>query len=193
MRLRLSPVRASYWVAFTAVAVLALAGLGCTSAPRDPVREEQRQPIMAPRTPDVKSTLELAGSGLERPRAFAFEQLSAMDMVEVNDVMMLKSHEPDEVTSWRGPSLAGLLKAAGVESGPMLLEFEAADGYGFDLPLDELGGAIVAVQDGAGRWLADLDKNCPLRLVIPDKPANYWVMNLSRIVVEPISEAGPSQ
>ena len=61
----------------------------------------------------------------------------------------------------------------------------AADGYEIETSLSKLEGAIVALRDMEGRWLADTDANCPLRLVPPLLPGNFWVMNLCRVRVEP--------
>ncbi|HUU84916.1 MAG TPA: molybdopterin-dependent oxidoreductase [Phycisphaerae bacterium] len=177
----------NHWLTITVLALCAclLAVSGCGKERRAST-QDQSATLMTTEVPHVEATLELTGSGLTEPKEFTFAQLADLDMVRLDNVMMLISHGPDKVTAWRGPSLDALLTQAKVQPGPMLLMFEAADGYGFEVSREDLGQAIVALQDGDGHWLADLDKTGPLRLVAPDKPANYWVMNLQRIKVEPI-------
>ena len=133
----------------------------------------------------MEALLELTGSGLGKPTVFTFDQVAAMKMTTLDKVDMLKSHEPDEVTSWRGPTLESLLAAAQIKPGRMVLAFDAADGYGFDCSLEDMESAIVAVQNGEGRWMSESDANCPWRIVAPKKPGNYWMMNPRRITVEP--------
>lgn len=172
--------------------VCVLAAPGCQKEFQRDEAGHQREAGSKEGMPRVEATIELTGPGLSQPRTFAFEQLAAMEMTRIDNVMMLQSHGPDEITGWRGPSLDVLLAAAGVKPGPMVLAFEATDGYGLDTSRQELGPAIVALQDGDGRWLAEIDRTCPLRLVVPDKPANYWIMNLQKITVEPQGGAGVS-
>ena len=172
--------------------VCVLAAPGCQKEFQRDEAGHQREAGFKKDIPQVNATLELTGRGLGKPMIFTFEQLAAMEMTRLDNVMMLQSHDPDEVTSWRGPSLDVLLTAAGVKPGPMVLAFEATDGYGVDTSRQELGRAIVALQDGDGRWLAEIDRTCPLRLVAPDKTANYWIMNLHKITVEPQGGTGVS-
>ena len=122
---------------------------------------------------------------LRAATVFTFEQLRQMEMTRLDDVLMQRSHAPDETTSWRGPSLELLLRAAQIKPGPAALTLEATDGYHLRCTREDVAKAIVALQDGSGRWLADLDETCPLRLVPPNKTGNYWVMNPARITVEP--------
>lgn len=137
--------------------------------------------------PVERVALELTGPGLESPRVFTYQQLADLEPTRLDGMLMQKTYEPDEVTSWRGPALDALLAAANVKSGPMNLTLRAVDGYEVVATRTELHSAIIALQDGNGRWLAELDNTCPLRLVPPELPGNYWVMNLARITVHPRS------
>ena len=141
--------------------------------------------------PKMKTTLELTGAGLGKPATYTFDQLAAMPMVRLDDVLMLKSHDDDEVTSWEGPALDHLLSAAEIKPGPMRVTLEAEDGYQIDVTLEDLEDAIIAMKDGEGRWLARADEDCELKLVPPHKPGNFWVMNLCRIKVEPAENPSP--
>ena len=137
-------------------------------------------------------TIELTGSGLGKPTAFTFERLSRMEMIRLDNVLMQKTHEPDEVTSWRGVPLDALLAEAKIKPGPMVILFEAPDGYKMRCSREELRSAILALKDGTGQWLSELDAARPIRLVPPDKTGDYWMANPGRITVEPVADARPS-
>lgn len=150
-------------------------------------READTRPREAPQ---VDATIELTGSGLGKPTTFGFAQLAGMKMAKLDNVLMRKSHEDDETTSWQGPPLESLLAAARLKPGAMTVTLEADDGYEVETSLDDLKDAVVALKDGEGRWLADLEAECALKLVPPHKPGNFWIVNLSRIMVEPAAGAG---
>ncbi len=135
--------------------------------------------------PQVQQTLELTGSGLRKPTVFTFEQLAAMDFSRLDEVLMLRTHGDDMMTSWRGPSLDSLFEAAGVVDGPLSITLAAKDSYEISANRDDLRDAVVALQDGEGRWLVEKDPRCPVRFVPPRVPGDYWLMNLAIITVEP--------
>ena len=120
-----------------------------------------------------------------KPTVFSFAQLAQMELSPLYDVLMQKSHAPDEMTSWQGIRLAALLRATKAKEGALRLEFKAKDGFEMRSTPDVMASALLALKDGKGRWLVDLDEKCPLRLVVPGKPGNYWIMNPIRISVEP--------
>jgi len=101
-------------------------------------------------------------------------------------VLQQRTHLPDVVTSWEGPTLDSLLAKAVLKPGPMLLTVESVDGYMVKREREDFQSAIVALKDGDGRWLAEAGNRYPLRLVAPHTTANYWVRNLKRITVEPL-------
>ncbi len=142
-----------------------------------------------PLTPD-RVRLELAGPGVTRPQTYTLTQLAEMEQTKLDDVLLSKSHSPNERTSWRGPALQLLLDDAGLKPGPVELKLEAGDGYRTICSLAEAHSAIVAIQDGDGRWLHEVDAQCPLRFVPPELPGNYWVLNIVRITVLPSAAPG---
>ncbi|MFH0981046.1 MAG: molybdopterin-dependent oxidoreductase [Planctomycetota bacterium] len=142
--------------------------------------------------PQVAAKLELTGGGLARPTTFTFEQLANLPMTRLDHVLFQKTHKEDEVTSWQGPALETLLAAAQLQPGAMTVTLEATDGYAIETTLESLKDAIVALKDDQGRWLAEINNNCPLRLVPPHKPGNFWIMNLCRIKVEPAGSSATS-
>ena len=138
-------------------------------------------------------TIELKGSGLERPMVFSYRQLAGMKMTRLENVHMRMTHAPDQTTAWEGPPLDALFAEARIRPGPMTLILEESGGYGKECTLAQAKSAIVAIKDGEGRWLVDLDAQRPLRLILPEMPANYWIRNLALVVVEPAAHAGESK
>ncbi|UCE59822.1 MAG: molybdopterin-dependent oxidoreductase [Phycisphaerales bacterium] len=133
--------------------------------------------------------IELTGSGLNRPSTFTYEQLVQMDMTRLDDVTMLQTHGPDKKVTCAGPPLGDLLAAAEIKPGEMTVALEAADGYKKHCPLEDLRAAIIALQDEKGRWLAEVDRDCPLQLTPPHMPGDFWIKNLQRITVEPAGDS----
>ncbi len=158
---------------------------GCTQ-PGKAVAPGSREGKADP-PPEVRPeglTIELTGSGLGRPTIFTLEQLRVMPFTRLDSVVMCRKTVADQVTSWRGPTLELLLAEARIKPGPMTLTLEATDGYQMTCTREDLESAIVALQDGEGRWLTDLDAAGTLRLIPPKLTANYWVQDLCRITVE---------
>ena len=135
--------------------------------------------------PQVDWSVELTGSGLVKPTIFTYTQLARMEMTGLDNVLMQRTHGPDKMTSWKGVPLDALLKAAEIKPGPMVFTLEAADGYRIKASGADLESAIVALRDGDGRWLAEVDQTRPLQLVAPRKTGDYWLRNLGKITVEP--------
>ena len=158
------------------------------AAPADPPAPAEPTPLPAAKPeeiPQVEHTLELTGSALGKPTVFTYTQLAQMPLSPLYDILMQKSHSPDEMTSWQGVRLAELLKAAEVKAGPLRFELKASDGFEMRSTSEVMASALLALRDGKGQWLAQLNEECPLRLVVPDKPGNYWIMNPILISVEP--------
>ncbi|HNQ23562.1 MAG TPA: molybdopterin-dependent oxidoreductase [Phycisphaerae bacterium] len=171
-------------VLLTGLAILLVGG--CSGGPRrDGCGWRGGSKVSVVAIPEVNHMLELAGSGLSKPRSLSYRDLAGMPTRRVENVLMEKSHSPDEVTSWEGVPVRTLLAAAGLKRGPMRVEVRAADGFGMSMASDVLREAVLALKDGEGRWLAEVSPKSPLRLVVPGKPGNYWIMNPCRIVVEP--------
>jgi DMSO/TMAO reductase YedYZ molybdopterin-dependent catalytic subunit len=164
--------------------LLILCACAQTGRDADPASRERRSDL----PPEVRPkglTIELTGSGLERPTAFTLEQLRAMPFTRFDNVVMRRRTAASQVTSWRGPALELLLVEARIKPGPMTVMLEATDGYQMTCTREDLETAILALQDGEGRWLTDLDAAGTLRLVPPKLTANYWVQDVCRITVEP--------
>jgi len=135
--------------------------------------------------PQVKMQLELAGSGLGKPMTFSYEQLAGLKMTSASGELDCGTGRVDDTSYWQGPSLDLLLQQAQIKPGPMTLSFEAGDGFGNRCSRKEAPGAIIALQDGQGRWLAQLNNENPLRMISPQQGAKFWIYNLCKITVEP--------
>ena len=158
---------------------------GCTHDARPPRADDQSKTTSISEPAVTAVGIELAGSGLDRPIIFSYEQLSQMKMTRLDNLLMQRTHGPDAITSWQGPALDTLLTAAHVKPGPMTITLCAADGYTLACDRKDLESAIVALEDGRGRRLIDLDPTCRQRLIAPSQTGNYWVRNLCLIRVEP--------
>jgi hypothetical protein len=133
----------------------------------------------------VAWNIELAGAGLAEPTVVTYDQLCAMEMTQLDNVLQQKTHFPDEISSWRGVPLDELFRRAKIKPGPMTFTLEAVDGYRITATPADLESAIIALQDGEGHWLTEVGRRWPLKLVPPHATGDYWVRNLVRIMVEP--------
>jgi len=131
--------------------------------------------------PQVDWELEISGD-VETPMTFSYQDLAEMEQVDLTDILMEKSTGEDEVRSWSGPALEGMLAQAGAGDFTTITAL-AADGYAIEVAAGELENAIIALKD-SGEWIADVspDKG-PVRLVTPDTPANRWVFQITEIQV----------
>ena len=142
--------------------------------------------------PAVEWTVEFTGSGLGKPTVFTYQQLAVMEMIQLDGVLQQNTHVPDDRSGWRGVPLDKLLEAAEIKPGPVTFTLEAVDGYRIRAKRKHLESAIIALQDGEGRWLAEIGRRRPLKLVPPHATGDFWVRNLDRIVVEPAGDSASS-
>lgn len=142
---------------------LLLAAAGCSDAPQ------------------VDWELKITGD-VEKTITLSFKDLAGMEQMDLSEVLMEKSTGEDEVTSWSGVPLKAILEEAGAGQISTITSF-AADGYAVEISADELENAVIALKDN-GEWIADVspDKG-PIRLVVPETPANRWVFQLTEIQV----------
>lgn len=134
--------------------------------------------------PDVEWTLNIGGE-VSHPLTLSYAELAAMDFVDLDDVLMEKSRGEDEVRSFSGVDLAGLLEEAGAPADYTTLTAIAADGYAIEISKDEAVNGIIAMKQ-AGEWITKADPDAgPIRLVFPTTPANRWVFQIIEINVNP--------
>lgn len=142
--------------------------------------------------PDADWTLTVSGSGVENELTLSYQELAEMEQAELNDVLMRKSRGEDQMTSWAGVPVDAILDQAGVKSDASTVTLIAADGYAIEGTLEDLNGAIIALKGehpdtGEMVWLVerpDAADQGAIRLIAPDKPANFWARQLVEIVIE---------
>jgi DMSO/TMAO reductase YedYZ molybdopterin-dependent catalytic subunit len=155
-------------VVFLVAMMVALAGCGAGGGPQ---------------APQADWTLTVEGE-VDNPLTLSYADLAGMEMVSLKEILMQKSHGEDTVDDWEGVPLATLFEQAGVREGASGITAVAADGYAIMISMADLEDGIVALRTN-GEWIATADEDHgPIRLVLPNKPANHWVFQLTSIVLE---------
>jgi DMSO/TMAO reductase YedYZ molybdopterin-dependent catalytic subunit len=133
--------------------------------------------------PQVDWTLTVEGE-VDNPLTLSYADLAAMEQVSLREILMQKSTGEDTVDDWEGVPLTTLFEQAGVHSEASGITAVASDGYAIMVSMADLEDGIVALKTN-GDWIATADADHgPIRLVLPNKPANHWVFQLASIVVE---------
>ncbi len=131
--------------------------------------------------PSVDWTLKVTGA-VSKPLTLSYRDLVAREQVTLEDVLMRKSQGEDTVNSWEGPSVAAILEEAGASASAKALVCTAADGYAMEIAMANLDNAIIALKRD-GEWSASDEKSGPIRIVVPDLPANSWLFQLVEMQV----------
>ena len=154
---------AFFWIALLLFSVILT---GCSESP-----------------PAVDSKLTIDGD-VDQPVTYSFADLVELRRAKLTDIPTRDPDNPDERTSWEGVTLFLLLQEpGGVEytvNTWVMITLE--DGTTRRANLSDLRGAIIALKDGEGNWLANEDVS-PLRLVSPNRPSSEWYAGPVRITV----------
>ena len=135
----------------------------------------------APRAPKVDWELEVTGA-VSQPLTLSFDDLAGRDLDKLDKVVMERSEgDPDE-NAWEGVLLSKILDEAGASASATAIIFRAADEYEREVPLSDVGTAVVALKQD-GTWLAEDGQYGPVRIVIPGLPGSRWVGQLVEIEV----------
>jgi DMSO/TMAO reductase YedYZ molybdopterin-dependent catalytic subunit len=153
------------WYAVLALALLLAVLVGCAGGSG---------------APKAEWTVKVSGA-VSKPLQLSYADLSKRPQVKLENVIMRKSQGEDTTNTWEGPALDAILKDAGASAKATGLTFKAADGYAMQLTMQELNQAIIALKVD-GKWITE-DEKGPIRLVVPDKPANAWLSQLTDIEV----------
>ena len=116
---------------------------------------------------------------------YTYQDLVDMPQSQLQDILTQNPDNPNERASWKGVTLFQLFQEPGS------VEFEVgwsalitlADGSHYRMSLADLRGALIALQDGQGNWLAETAET-PVRLIAPNKPSSSWLQAPVRITVE---------
>jgi len=129
--------------------------------------------------PKVDWTIEITGA-VSNPMSLTYKDLIKRDQVTLGDVLMQKSQGEDTVNSWEGPALAPILDEAGISDGAVAILVTADDGYAREIAMADLDDSIIALKLD-GEWTDD--EHGPVRIVVPNRPANHWLFRLVSIEV----------
>jgi len=131
--------------------------------------------------PKVDWELKVTGA-VSQPLTLSFDDLAGRDLDKLDKVLMERSEGDPNEDSWEGVMLATLLGEAGAAADASAIVFRAADEYEREVPMADVGEAIVAIKQNGG-WLTEDEKAGPIRIVIPGLPGSRWVGQLVEIEV----------
>jgi DMSO/TMAO reductase YedYZ molybdopterin-dependent catalytic subunit len=132
--------------------------------------------------PKVDWSIEINGA-VSQPLTLTYAELAKREQVTLENVLMRRSQGEDTTNTWVGPDLAAILQEAGISDGATGITAFAADGYAMSMTMEDIKGAIIALQVD-GEWIAEDEDHGPIRIVAPEKPANHWLFQLTTITVE---------
>jgi DMSO/TMAO reductase YedYZ molybdopterin-dependent catalytic subunit len=125
--------------------------------------------------------IEISGA-VDQPVTVSYDDLAGMPQTKLTDVLMRKSRGEDQKTNWEGAAFKDVLAKAKLKPNATGITAMAEDGYAIQIPLADLDKGVVALKS-EGKRIAD-DGQGAVRVVIPDKPANFWILGLRKIKVE---------
>jgi hypothetical protein len=133
--------------------------------------------------PEAKWDLTIDGN-VRQPTTYAYQELVSLRRTRLTNILTRNPENPNEQTSWEGVALFLLFKKpGGVEySVDSWVLVTLADGTSHTFNLSSLRGALIALKDGEGNWLADSDQ-APIRLIAPNLPSSQWLDGPVRITV----------
>jgi DMSO/TMAO reductase YedYZ molybdopterin-dependent catalytic subunit len=130
--------------------------------------------------PKVDWELSITGA-VSKPLTLSYKDLTKRDQVTLEQILMQKSHGEDQINTWEGPALASILEEAGASANAVSLICTASDSYAKEIPMADLDDSIIALKMD-GKWIAGEGKG-PIRLVVPSKPSDRWLFQLTSIEV----------
>lgn len=135
------------------------------------------------KAPDVEWQLSVDGD-VNQPVTYTYQDLAELRQAKLTDVLTRNPDDPDEKTSWEGVTLFLVLQEpGGVEySVESWARITLADGTTRRVSLADLRGALIALKDAEGNWLAETDQT-PLRLIAPNQPSSLWLEGPVRITI----------
>jgi DMSO/TMAO reductase YedYZ molybdopterin-dependent catalytic subunit len=133
--------------------------------------------------PEVDWELTIDGD-VNQPVTYTYQDLVGLRRAKLTDILTLNPENLNERTSWEGVTLFLLLRdPGGVQySVQWWVQVTLADGNRRRINLSSLRGALIALKDGDGNWLADTGE-APIRLIAPTLPSSDWLDGPLRITV----------
>ncbi len=130
--------------------------------------------------PKVDWKVSISGA-VSKPLTLTYADLAKRKQTTLKDVEMVRSQGETTKNAWTGPALADIFKDAGISASATGVTCIASDGYAMEMTMQDIDRAIIALKQD-DKWF-DTDPKGPLRLVAPDKTANFWVAQLTEIRV----------
>ena len=131
--------------------------------------------------PRVDWKVSISGA-VSKPLTLTYADLAKRPQATLKDVVMRRSQGEETKNSWSGPTLEAILKDAGVSSKATGITCLAKDGYAMKMTMDDIKNAIIALKQD-DQWIDTDTKSGPVRMLAPDKTANFWVGQLIEIKV----------
>jgi hypothetical protein len=135
--------------------------------------------------PEVEWELTIDGD-VDQAVTYTYPEIVKLRREKLTDILTQNPENPDELSSWEGVTLLQLLRKPGGVGYYIDISWWAlvtlADGTSHRMSLSDLHGALIALKDGAGNWLADTD-TAPLLLVAPTLPSSEWLAGPVRITI----------
>jgi DMSO/TMAO reductase YedYZ molybdopterin-dependent catalytic subunit len=135
--------------------------------------------------PEVEWELVIDGD-VEQSVTYTFQDIAELQRARLTDILTRNPENPDEKVSWEGVTLFLLLQEPGGVDYQRSVTWWAlitlADGTRHRMSLADLRGALIALKDGEGNWLAETEA-WPVRLIAPNRPSSDWLWGPVRITI----------
>jgi DMSO/TMAO reductase YedYZ molybdopterin-dependent catalytic subunit len=131
--------------------------------------------------PKVDWKVSITGA-VSKPLALTYADLAKRPQVTLKDVVMRRSQGEETKNTWSGPSLEAILKDAGISAKATGITCIAKDSYAMKMTMDDIKNAIIALKQD-DKFIDTDAKSGPVRMLAPDKTANFWVGQLVEIKV----------
>ncbi len=166
-------------VALAMLAALA-AACGEQSTPTPTIAFTEAQAASAD-APEIDWELAVTGAVAE-PTTFQYQELVSRDLVGLAEILEACDCGDEVRNTWEGIALSDLLAEVGASERATAVIFRGADGYWRKADVENLDFAMVGLRRD-GTWLAEDEKEGPIRMVVPGQSASYWMSQLVEIEV----------
>lgn len=129
------------------------------------------------RVPDAEWEIVIDGD-VESTQTFNYAQM-AKSKLKPFEYLAVTSSGDNYMTEWKGITFSSMIERTGVKHNQFTIDTHVlltfASGRTLDVTLAQLRGASIALQDGAGNWLAETQPDAPILLVAPGIPVDDWL------------------
>jgi DMSO/TMAO reductase YedYZ molybdopterin-dependent catalytic subunit len=125
----------------------------------------------------------LITGGNTTPVTVTYADMMAMDFVEKDQVVMVKSNGVTVTSDFIGVPMTDLLAKAGVPDGNITFKVSAPDGYVMMYSGEDLENGVLGFKRNGTALTNDVNVN-PIQLVEPGKTGNQWIKVPIKIEIE---------